>query len=231
MKIKNKLKIYCVSFLVFLLSFNLISAYSINIPYQLKIKTETKELDKVEYDTFYITARKMYAVDRDETIYCLDMDKNYPSSNIFNESGSVSSSIENIINAGYPNRSPDELKLSSKDKAYFATQVAIWCEIEGYNINRIKGDNELVRAIHNIYKNGMESKYKSNVVIKKYIPDNKNIQRALVIFEAEEQDDNSINENIPKPEGESKPPVSGDNSIDTEEEAENVQPPYPPQEG
>lgn len=221
---------------------NLICASSVNIPETLKIKVGNKDIGyEVEYDNFYITARKMYAYNYEGTIYCLDIDSDYPANNKFKLNGSVSENVENIIKAGYPGRSACQLELSNDDEAYYATQVAVWSEIEGYNVNKIKGDKKLVNAIKNIYNEGKSNIHSQNVIIKKYTPENKSIQRAVLIFKC--SDDSSINENIPNisevpqvsqipevPQTETKP-SEGINIDLSEEEAEKLQPPFPPQEG
>jgi TQXA domain-containing protein len=72
----------------------------------------------------------------------------------------INEKLNNIIAAGYPNRSVSELNLNNENEAYFATQIAIWSLISGYDVNKMKGDNpKILEAIKNIYYDGMDAKY------------------------------------------------------------------------
>lgn len=87
---------------------------------------------------------------------------------------------------GYPNKTPLEIGVDAEDNAYFATQVAIWCVTEGYSPYKFKAkDKQLLKAIENIYEQGIE--YKGNeldhVAMEYYF--NNCIQRIVVYINKE----------------------------------------------
>lgn len=123
----------------------------------LIITTENSILGKVYYNGFSMSAKKITS--SDGIGYCLEIDKNYPSGENFLPSGTAKESmpnIQNILACGYPNKLPSDLNLTSENDAYFATQIAIWSSIEGYDVSKITGDRpEILAAIRNIYNNSL----------------------------------------------------------------------------
>lgn len=120
----------------------------------LVINTDNIILGKVYYSDFSMMAKKITSPDG--IGYCLEIDKNYPHGESFTHSGTVSPEIINILSCGYPNKSPSDLNLISEDDAYFATQIAIWSIIEGYDVSKITGNNlEVIAAINTIYNNSL----------------------------------------------------------------------------
>lgn len=182
MKLKKQFKqILCVLAVLIVFS-NIIGASSDSFPKELKINVSKNDIYQVEYVDFDISSRKMNIKERDEVAYCLEIDKDYPGNQVFKLNGSPDKKISNIIAAGYPNRSAKDLNVSNDDEAYFATQVAIWSYIEGYNLNKIKGDKKVVNAIKKVYNDGVNNAYTSDNEYKVYTPSNKSIQEAVVIF-------------------------------------------------
>lgn len=237
MKIKKYIMtICCLSMFILLIGINL-GAENLDIPEKIKIETGNKEINKVEYNDFYLSAKKIKIVNRSEIVYCLEVQKDYPSGETFFLKGEPGKEVDNIIAAGYPSKSPAELNLSSEDEAYFATQIAVWSSIEGYNVNKFKGSNpKILEAIKNIYNNGVKAKSSIKTVNRSYKIENNKIQQVVVVFEKDES--SNINpgekpEESLKPENkpELKPNEKPDHKEETEEEAESKQDEYPPQEG
>lgn len=123
-------------------------------PNELVVDTGNIILGKVYYGNFSIVAKKITS--SNGIGYCLEIDKNYPNGENFINEGTVNYDIENILACGYPNRSPSDLNLTSEEDAYFATQIAIWSYIEGYDVSKITGDRpEIITAINTIYNNSL----------------------------------------------------------------------------
>lgn len=183
MKLKKQFKQILCGLAVFIIFCNIIGASSDSFPKELKINVSKNDIYQVEYVGFDISSRKMSIKGRDEIAYCLEIDKNYPGDQVFKLNRSADEKISSIIAAGYPNRSAKDLNVSNDDEAYFATQVAIWSYIEGYNLNKLKGNKKVINAIKNIYNYGLNNTYTSNSEYKVYTPSNKSIQEAVVIFD------------------------------------------------
>lgn len=131
--------------------FSCFNVYAIDIPQELIIKTGTTKVGEVEYENSIIRAHKITS--DNEVGYCLEIDKDYPSGQLFKLKGDARIDIKDILIAGYPNRGAAELNLQSEDEAYFATQIVIWSAYEGYDVYKFKGANEgILKAIIKIYE-------------------------------------------------------------------------------
>lgn len=182
MKYKKYIKFLC-CFIIFTLLIGTTSANAADFPDKIKITIDKEELYKVQYDDFYISARRIRLEGDNDVAYCLEIEKNYPSGQNFALQGDYSSKeINNILAVGYPSKSPMELNLSNENEAYFATQVAIWSSLEGYDVDKIKGDNpKIVEAIKNIYKEGVTGNSLRKIESKVYKIDNESVQEIVVV--------------------------------------------------
>lgn len=153
MKYFKKSKIITLTLSLLLLSSFIV--YSANAASKnLVINTDNIILGKVYYSDFSMMAKKITS--QDGIGYCLEIDKSYPHGESFTHSGTVNTKIRNILACGYPNKSPSDLNLISEDDAYFATQIAIWSIIEGYDVSKLTGDKpEILNAIRTIYNNSL----------------------------------------------------------------------------
>ena len=130
-----------------------------SIPNHIKIDVGDKIDNIVEYENFYLDARRI-----NTSIgpgYCLEVEKDYPSGQSFKFVGKPAKQVVGMMNYGYPNKTALEIGVDTEDNAYFATQVAIWCVTEGYSPYKFKSrDKQLLKAIENIYERGIQ--YKGN---------------------------------------------------------------------
>lgn len=153
---KLKRKSIAIVFILFLLVVNFsYNCFAMQLGDELKISTGDYYVGEVEYENFIIKAKIIRAVETNEIGYCLEIEKLYPSGEIFKGIGYATDGLAGIISEGYPNKSYGEIGLSSEEEAYFATQIAIWSYVEGYDINGFKGDNRVVEAIKKIYNQGI----------------------------------------------------------------------------
>ena len=185
MKIKQYIKFIC-TLLIFplFLTNNAYAAKRYEIPESITITTGKTKLGEVEYENYTISARRIYADDKDDVVYCLDIDKGYPSGQVFYLKGNTEAIIDNILASGYPDKTLQELNLSNEDDAYFATQIAIWCALEGYDVNKLTGDNKnVIEAIRTIYNQGIEGENIKETLNKEYISSNQSIQRVVISFD------------------------------------------------
>ena len=176
-----------------------------SIPDTVKIITEKGILYTVQYDNFDLNVERIKIEGRSDIVYCLEIDKKYPSGQNFLLTGISNEQIDNILGAGYPNRSIAELNLDNENQAYFATQIAIWSVEKGYDVNKIKGANpKIVEAIRNIYDDAINGKYKNMIQSKVYKTSDESVQEVI---------------------------VSSYKDLMAEEKAESEQAEYAPQEG
>lgn len=153
---KLKRKSIAIVFILFLLVVNFsYNCFAMQLGDELKISTGDYYVGEVEYENFIIKAKIIRAVETNEIGYCLEIEKLYPSVEIFKGIGYATDGLAGIISEGYPNKSYGEIGLSSEEEAYFATQIAIWSYVEGYDINGFKGNNRVVEAIKKIYNQGI----------------------------------------------------------------------------
>lgn len=170
-----------------------------------KVTTDQKPIDTVQYDGYDLTVRRVKIEGSDNVVYCLEITKKYPTGQVFTTIGNLSKNIENVLAAGYPNRTFKELNLKNENEAYFATQIAIWSAMEGYDVNKFKSnDPTVLDAIRNIYNNGMNGKYTNSIKVNAYKTGDESIQEVIVVH----LDD-----------------------LVAEQKAESIQKEYPPQEG
>lgn len=163
-----------------------IKTYAENkIPDKLIVDIQHQSMGKLHYDDFSISANKI--VSNIGIGYCLEIDKDYPHGQEFRLKGDCSEAIRNILIAGYPNKSAQELNLDSEKDAYFATQVAIWSVIEGYDVNRFRGGSDkLLRAIKEIYSSSQKSNRGKLVYEAKEYYTNEDTQDIVMLFKSED---------------------------------------------
>lgn len=152
-----------------------------DIPNPVKIIAQKGVLYKVEYDKFELNVEKIKIEGRNDIVYCLEVDKKYPSGQNFSLIGTIEEEFNNIIGAGYPNRNSAQLNLDNENQAYFATQIAIWSFKEGYDVNKITGNNpKILAAIKTIYNDGISGKYKNIIQSKVYKTTDEAVQEVIV---------------------------------------------------
>lgn len=167
----------------FFIIFTLLAGINIgaDIPSTVKIITQKGVLYKVQYDNFDLNVERINIEGSTDIAYCLEINKKYPSGQNFMLTGTSGEEINNILGAGYPNKSVKDLNLDNENQAYFATQIAIWSLEEGYDVNKIKGDNhKILEAIKSIYNDGMSGKYKNIIKSRVYKTSDEAIQEVIV---------------------------------------------------
>ncbi|BCZ46830.1 hypothetical protein psyc5s11_28970 [Clostridium gelidum] len=206
MKLKKYIKVISYFIIFTLLIGTNIGA---SMPDTVKIITEKGIIDTVHYENYDLNVERIKIEGSDDIVYCLEIDKKFPSGQTFLKNGTNNEQINNVIAAGYPNKSVAELNLDNENQAYFATQIAIWSSVQGYDVNKIKGDNpKILNAIRTIYNDGVSGKYKNKIQSKIYKTSDDSIQEVIII--------------------------SHDDLMDTlmsEEKAESEQMEFAPQEG
>lgn len=184
MKIKRKIKNLTIIALGIMLLNIFMGAYTNKIPEKLVVTTEKNKISEVKYGRYNINAKRIYVADNENIVlYCLEIDKGYPASHIFMLDKDAEKEISSIIAAGYPSKEPEELNVKNENEAYFATQIAIWSYLEGYDVNRITSEDiNIVNAIRQIYNEGMSYSHPIMTINKVYISDNNSIQNLIAIF-------------------------------------------------
>jgi len=153
-----------------------------SMPDTVKIITDKGILYTVQYDNYDLNVERIRIEGSNDIVYCLEIDKKYPSGQTFLINATENEKINNIIAAGYSNRSVAELNLDNENEAYFATQIAIWSSVQGYDVNKIKGDNpRILEAIVNIYNDGVSGKYNNKIQSKIYKTSDDSVQEVIVI--------------------------------------------------
>lgn len=183
MNIKRKTKILSIFTLGIIFLNIFIGAYSNNLPQTIKVTTEKSKLYTIKYENFYINAKNIKSDNENIILYCLEIDKGYPTGQNFKLSGDAEKEISSIIAAGYPSKTPEELNLENESQAYFATQLAIWSYIEDYDVDKMTSENiNIVNAIRQIYSEGLSYSHPVRTINKVYISDNNSIQELVAIF-------------------------------------------------
>jgi TQXA domain-containing protein len=178
MKFRKYIKLMT-CFLLFTLIAGIITGA--DTPSSVNIITQKGVLYSVRYNDFDLNVEKIKIEGRDDIVYCLEVDKKYPSGQDFLLTGTSGEEINNIIGAGYPNRNPAQLNLDNENQAYFATQIALWSFQEGYDVNKITGTNpKILSAIRNIYNDGISGKFKNIIQSKVYKTNDESVQEVLV---------------------------------------------------
>lgn len=179
MKIKKYIKV-----LIFFVIFTLFISTNIGagIPDTVKINTEKGILHTVQYEDFDLNVERIKIEGSNSVAYCLEINKKYPSGQKFSLIANSDLKVTDILSAGYPNRSVAELNLANENEAYFATQIAIWSAIEGYDVNLMRGVNpKVLEAIRNIYNDGINRKYSNRTRSKIYKTSDESIQEVIII--------------------------------------------------
>ncbi|WP_289128168.1 thioester domain-containing protein [uncultured Clostridium sp.] len=126
-----------------------------NVRNKMVVSTGDNVLGSIGYEDFYLIAKEI--ITEVGAAYCLEVEKEYPNGEMFEFEGTPEKNIIGIMAAGYPNKSAEELGLTSDGDAYFATQMAIWCVTEGYIPKKFKSsDKNMLQTIKNIYEEGMQ---------------------------------------------------------------------------
>lgn len=136
-------------------------------------------LKVVEYEDYEIQARILYIKGTKIPVYCMDIEKSYPNGEAFKSEKSMHNlALASILNSGFPSKSAQDLGLSSIDDAYLATQIALWCYLENYDINKIiSPTKDLHMAIRKIYDSQDSDLQSFNLRVLK--SSNPSIQRVL----------------------------------------------------
>lgn len=179
MKLKKYIKVLSY-FIIFTLLVGINAGAS--MPDVVKIITQKGILYTVQYENYDLNVERINIEGSNDIVYCLEIDKKYPSGQNFLINGTNNEKINNIIAAGYPNRSVAQLNLDNENEAYSATQIAIWSSVQGYDVNKIKGDNpKILAAIRNIYNDGVSGKYKNILQSKIYKTSDESVQEVIII--------------------------------------------------
>lgn len=126
-----------------------------NVRNKMVVSTGDNVLGSIGYEDFYLIAKEITT--EVGAAYCLEVEKEYPNGEMFEFEGTPEKNIIGIMAAGYPNKSAEELGVTSDGDAYFATQMAIWCVTEGYIPKKFKSsDKNMLQTIKNIYEEGMQ---------------------------------------------------------------------------
>ena len=158
---KHRNNIFIILFTLLLLITNLsanvmaLPTEKLSIPNHVTVTVGDEIINEIAYENFILEAKRI------ETSvgpgYCLEVEKDYPSGELFEFVGKPAKQVVGMMAAGYPNKTAAEIGVSTDDNAYFATQIAIWCVTEGYSPKKFKSkDKELLQAIKNIYEEGMQ---------------------------------------------------------------------------
>lgn len=180
-----------------------------NVRNKMVVSTGENVLGSIGYEDFYLIAKEITT--EVGAAYCLEVEKEYPNGEMFEFEGTPEKNIIGIMAAGYPNKSAEELGLTSDGDAYFATQMAIWCVSEGYIPKKFKSsDKNMLQTIKNIYEEGMQYSGEDvgHIAMEYYYNDS--VQRIVAyIVENEEV-------MAPSEGGRVEPDVTGDASNDFE---------------
>ena len=118
-----------------------------NVRNKMVVSTGDNVLGSIGYEDFYLIAKEITT--EVGAAYCLEVEKEYPNGEMFEFEGTPEKNIIGIMAAGYPNKSAEELGLTSDGDAYFATQ--------GYIPKKFKSsDKNMLQTIKNIYEEGMQ---------------------------------------------------------------------------
>lgn len=190
---KKIIKYIILFMLVFLITGNI--SYAAMLPKEIIIETEDIVIDKVRYKDFYLNVSKIIVGDG-KAAYCLEIHKEYPAGESFTKNKERQYDISPVMQVGYPNSTSEELGVENDEEAYFATQIALWCYLEGYNANFITGSNtkevEAIKKIYNESKSRVskEMNYDINVYYS-----NEEVQD-IVVVSAKEGINNKVLEEI-----------------------------------
>lgn len=184
-RLKKIFRIIAIFLLVLLLINNNKAYAKVEVPNELIINTSKEVIGKAYYFNSVISIRKINS--ELGVGYCLEISKDYPNGENFLLKGYSNRLIENILFNGYPNKTKEQLGVPTDDDAYFATQIALWSVIEGYNINEISSyDINVTNAIKEIYnKAHLENLTKENYSFIEYSSE-EHIQDIVFLLENNE---------------------------------------------
>ena len=160
--IKNTKLIIIITTLIILLSTNVQAltmdpnerayiCYDDEVPYHYEAE------EKVRYKMLDYKDSVLYTLNRDNTIVMT----------LFTNAESyVDAVCERILENGYPNKTYQELGLSNRQQAYFATQEALYAYLENKDMEKYIAENEEGTLILNSAKQILEKAKKEDVVIK-----------------------------------------------------------------
>lgn len=166
------------------------------VPNKMVVNTEDNALGTIGYEDFDLIANKITT--EIGPAYRLEVEKEYPSEEMFEFEGIPEKNITGMMLAGYPNKSAEEIGADSEEDAYFATQIAIWCVTEGYIPKKFKSsDKNMIQIIKNIYEEGMKYSGEDvgHIAIEYY--NNDSIQR-IVAYVAEKEEVTPQEEGLPE---------------------------------
>lgn len=99
-------------------------------------------------DGFLPTEQIKSTSDPSRFAYCLQPGKHSPNNVDMPSGGQMSNRVYRILSYGYPNVSPSELGVSSRAKAHYATQMAVWIAVGEVNPKNITySDNTVKKAV------------------------------------------------------------------------------------
>ncbi|MDD3304276.1 MAG: SpaA isopeptide-forming pilin-related protein [Clostridia bacterium] len=135
-----------------------------------------KDKIQINYEYYYLNSNneRMPA-------YCVNLGANGPETNdeyYVNVQQALEDEIaSSILLNGYPYITPYELGLPSDAQASYCTQFAIWAYLSHLDLNEITATKpeyeNVVKAIKNIYHNGLENKSNTNGLIKIQVDESK----------------------------------------------------------
>jgi TQXA domain-containing protein len=184
MKIKS---IFIILLLILLLSNFNYNCWALQLGDETQITTEQDYVGEVQYEDFIIKAKIIREVKTNAIGYCLEINKDYPSGETFKSVGYATEELAGILSAGYPSKTYSELNLNSEEEAYFATQVAIWSLIEGYDVDAFRGERRVVEAIKKIYNEGTTKQ--DELYFGKFVIYDYNETEQSVVFAKNEQNE------------------------------------------
>lgn len=154
-----------------------------SIPNSIIINTHDNVIGSISYGDCYLQVKRINC--EIGIPYCLEINKDYPSGQNFINIGDTTENIARILACGYPNKTLKELGVNNENDAYFATQIALWSKIEGYDINKFEGSNaKVLNAIKTIY-NASEN-YTANTLkhtVLEFNSNNTTVQQIVLYME------------------------------------------------
>ncbi len=100
-----------------------------------------------------------------DVAYCLSPKLDSPNGNDLPEIGKENDLVYRVLLYGYPQKTPVELGVSTKEEAYYATQLAIWIAAGKFGIADLKPQNQ---QVYNLVKDLVEKASKGTEVQETY---------------------------------------------------------------
>ncbi|MED1559403.1 SpaA isopeptide-forming pilin-related protein [Bacillus paramycoides] len=101
-----------------------------------------------------------------DVAYCLSPELNSPNGDDLSEIGKEDDFVYRVLLYGYPQKTPAELGVSTKEEAYYATQLAIWIASKKIELADSKPENQ---QIYNLVKHLVEKASKGTEVQETYL--------------------------------------------------------------